>query len=412
MPSYSVGLDIGSSTVRMVVASKSSDEAPQIMGVGSFPAAGMRKGVVIDIDDVAASLREAAREAWAISGHEIKPAFIGVNGPQLKCQESRGVVAVSRADKEIADADVDRAIKAAEAVSVSTNREILSVIARGFTIDKEEGIKSPVGMTGVRLEVDTIVLTASSPYLKNLTKSIEKGGLQVADLVPGPLAAAEAVLNKRQKELGVVVIDMGAETTSIAIYEEGEVSNLVVLPIGSAHITNDIAIGLRTDIDTAEKVKIRYGSCLPGDIRKTDIIDLADLGLEETVKVRRAEVADIIEARIKEIFDLVHKEIQKVNKKSFLPAGAIVVGGGAKIPGIVDLAKDVLGLPAQLGYPNNMKGLIDQVTDPSFAKAVGLLHWGFEQSGGSTDKSVFQKEKKIISESSDGVKKFFKNLLP
>ncbi|OHB21152.1 MAG: cell division protein FtsA [Parcubacteria group bacterium RIFCSPHIGHO2_01_FULL_47_10b] len=396
----------------MVIAHKAPDELPQILGVGNFPSAGMRKGVVVDIEDVAISLREAAREAWAISGHEIRSCFIGVNGPQLKCQESRGVVAVSRADREIAEADVDRSLKAAEAVSVSPNREILSVLARGFTIDHEEGIKNPVGMNGVRLEVDTLVLTASSPYLKNLTKAVERADLHVADLIPGPLAAAEAVLQKRQKELGVVLLDIGAETTSIAIYEEGEVATLVVLPIGSGHITNDLAIGLRTDIDTAEKVKIRYGSCLPGDIRKTEIINLADLGLEEAVKVRRSEVSEIIEARMKEIFDLVNAEIQKVNKKSFLPAGAVIVGGGAKIPGIVDLAKEQLALPVQVGYPNNVKGLIDQVTDPACAKAVGLLLWGLEHGAQHTQHAIFQKDKKMLGRATGEVRKFFKNLLP
>lgn len=399
------GLDIGSTKSRAVVASIKPGEDLQILGPGEVESCGMRRGVVVDIGDVASIIRDTAAEARAVSGISFKKVLVGVNGAHVASQNSRGVVAVSRADREITEADVDRVVRAAEAVTTAQNREILQVIARSFNIDQEEGIKNPVGMNGVRLEVNALILTAATAFLKNLTKAVEKGGLEVEELVPGPLASAEAVIDKKQKELGVLILDFGGQTTSMAVYEEGEIAFIKVLPVGSAHITSDLAIGLRTDIDTAEKVKIQYGSCLPAEIRKTEIIDLGELGLEERIKVRRQEVAEIIEARIKEIFDLVNSELSKIDRKGLLPAGVILVGGGAKIPGLVELAKDVLMLPAQIGYPSGLKGLVDKVSDPSFAKVVGLLIWATMQeevlAGGGKGQEWLEK-----------IGRFFRNLLP
>lgn len=383
------GLDVGSANVRVVVAQLPPNERPQILGTGIAPAQGMRRGVVVDIDDAALSIREATRAAAAVSGLSINTVLTGVNGGHVKAEESRGVVAVARADKEISQSDVQRAVQAAETVNLPQNREIIEVIARTFNIDDERGIKNPVGMSGIRLEVNAILVVASTPFIRNLTKAIEKAKLDISNLSPGAIAAAEAVLTKRQKELGVMALDIGAETTNLAVYEEGEVAHLQVLPVGSAHITNDIAIGLRTDLDTAEKIKIRFGSCLPEAIRKTDTIDLSEVGVGEAVHVRRQAIAEIINARMREVLDLANRELDKIHRRGFLPAGAILVGGGAKIPGLVELAKDVLMLPARLGYPGDLRGLVDQVADPAFAKATGLIlaaikepaFGGFEEGG-------------------------------
>ncbi len=410
------GLDVGSSTIRVVTAmynkaDRQESQDPlaslQVMGTGHSRSEGTRRGIVVDIEDVAASIRNAAQEASNVSGMNLKNVVVGVNGSHLEGNASQGVVAVSRADREITQSDADRAVRAAEAVSTAQNREILQVIARSYNIDSEKGIKNPVGMNGVRLEVDSLVVTGSSPFLKNLNKAVSSGGLEANVFNPSPVVASEAVLDKKQKELGVLVLDIGAETTSLAVYEEGEIAHLKVIPIGSALITSDIAIGLRTDLDTAEMAKIRYGSALPHQIRKTEVINLADLGLDEQVRIRRQEVAEIIEARLKEIFDLVNKELERIGRRGFLPAGAVLVGGGVKLPGLLEMAKEELELPARIGYPHEARGLVDQVTDPAYVKAMGLVISGFHQSGEQSDPI-----KERASVDLQGVKRFFKNFLP
>lgn len=410
------GLDIGSSAIRIVTASyrgirpeeKDPAQGLQVIGTGFAPSSGVRRGVVVDIADVASAIRDAAQEASNVAGVALKKVVSGVNGAHIEGSPSQGVVAVARADREITDSDVARAVRAAEAVSTAQNREILQVVARSFNIDSEKGIKNPVGMNGVRLEVDSLVITGSSPYLKNLEKAVDRSGLEIAYFVPSPMAAAEAVLDKRQRELGVLVLDIGAETSSLAVYEEGEIAYLKVIPIGSALITSDIAIGLRTDLDTAEKVKIRYGSALPDEIRKTEVINLAELGLDEQVRVRRREVAEIIEVRLRELFGLINKELDKIGRRGFLPAGAVLVGAGVKLPGLLDLAKNELELPARIGYPLDLKGLVDRVADPAYVKSTGLVKVGLryilDQKGPRQDSGGTS----VL----DDVKRFFRNFLP
>jgi len=409
MPRIFTALDIGSSTVRVLVAQINAGERPQILGTGVAQTQGMRRGVVADIEDVAKSIEAAVRAAQAISGITVTSVFVGVNGVHLQAQESRGVIAVARADKEITEADVTRAVHAAEMVNLPPNREIIEVIARTFNIDDERGIKNPVGMNGIRLEVNGLLIVGSTPFLRNLTKAIEKAKLDIRDLIPGPMAAAEPVLTKRQKELGVMALDIGAETTGLAVFEEGEITQVQILPIGSAHITNDLAIGLRTDLDTAEKIKIRYGTCLPDAVRKNETIDLSELGMGEAIHVRRQEVAEIIGCRMKEILELANQELEKINRKGFLPAGAVLVGGGAKMPGLVELGRQVLMLPVKVGYPSELQGLVDQVADPGFAKVVGLITYpsvsGKESAQGGGENIGFGKMKRKVA-------KLFKSMLP
>lgn len=409
------GLDIGSSSIRVVAASfrglKPEDKnllsGVQILGTGYSASGGVRRGIVVDIADVAGAIQQAVKEATNVAGVSLKRVVVGVNGAHLEGSPSRGVVAVSRADREITEGDVNRAVRAAEAISTAQNREILQVIARSFNIDSEKGIKNPVGMNGVRLEVDSLVITGSSPFLKNLDKALEQSGLEKGLSVPSPIASAEAVLDKKQKELGVLVLDIGAETTSLAVYEEGEIVHLKVLPIGSALITSDIAIGLRIDLDTAELIKIKYGSALSAEIRKTEVINLADLGLDEQARVRRQEVSEIIEARLGELFAMVNKELEKIGRRGFLPAGVILVGGGVKLPGLLELAKKELELPGRIGYPQGVGGLVDRVTDPAYVKAMGLVLAGLQESA---------KQPSFAAEKTDSflrpIKNFFRNLLP
>lgn len=376
-----VGLDIGTSSINTVVAKVEAAQGelrPQIIGVGSSRSNGLRKGIVTDIDEVVSSLKKSIEEAERVSGAKIDSAYVSIGGSHIESLSSRGVVAVSRADGEISNEDVGRVIAASEAISLPLNREILHVIPRSFTVDSETGIKNPVGMNGVRLEVDTLIINGSTPFVKNLIKCVNEAGINIDGLVLNILASAMAILDKRQKDLGVVCLDIGGGTSSMVVYEEGELLDVKVLPVGASHVTNDLAIGLRTAIDIAEKVKVEYGSCLPDEINKKETIDLTKFGLEEDGLASRKEIAEIIEARILEILGLTTKELKRIGRDRLLPSGVITLGGGAKLPGLVDLAKRELKLPAQVGFPADLDGITDRVDDPGFATAVGLVLWGID----------------------------------
>jgi cell division protein FtsA len=367
-----VGLDVGTCNVRAAVAQIRAEGQPQILGVGKVAATGMRKGVVVDMEETASNIQEALQMAERISGLPIDQVYVGVGGSHIACRLSRGVIAVSRADTEISEEDKMRAINAASAISFPPNRQVLSVLPRRFTVDGQEAIKDPVGMHGVRLEVDALIVDGSTPFLKNLVKCVREAGVNEAGLLLNALADSRAVLTKRQKELGVLMLDLGGGTTSMAVYEEGDILHCQVLPVGSMHITNDIAIGSRTSVETAERIKLEYGSVLPEIIGKKEMIDLTRVG-EAEGQVSRQQVAEIIEARVNEIFDLVNKELKKIDRAGLLPAGVVLVGGGAKLTGLVEFAKDKLKLPVQVGSPQGLEGVVDQVDDPSFATVCGLI---------------------------------------
>lgn len=374
-------LDVGTQQVRAVIAqvrptsAEHPEQKPQILGVGQAPSAGVRKGLVVDLNETAESIRKAVANCQRSSGFSFGSAYVSVGGSQINSRESRGVVAVSRADNEISQEDTERAINAASAVSLPQNREILHILPRRYIVDDEPAIKDPVGMHGVRLEVDTLIIEVADPYWKNLNKAVQEAGVRVKDWVLAPLASALAVVSRRQKELGVLVLDMGGGTCGLTVFEEGDIIHSHVLPIGSSHITNDIAIGLRTSVDVAEKIKVEYGSTLPSEISKKEIIDLAKLG-DEDIRVPRKKLAEIIEARVDEILDLVNKELKKIDRQGLLPGGVVLVGGGAKLPGLVDFTKEKLGLPAQIGFPQEIEGVVDQIDDPVFANVCGLIFWG------------------------------------
>jgi len=376
-----IGLDVGSSNIRVAVAEEGKEPAIpfQILGVGQSKALGMRKGAVIDLEETAKNIKEAVAVAERISGIKVESATISLGGDHLGCRSSRGVIAVSRADGEISQEDTERAVRAAAAISLGANREIIQIVPKQFSVDSQQSIKDPVGMRGVRLEVDVLILDGSTPFIKNLLKAIGEAEIETEVLVPSPLAAAKAVLDRRQKELGVLVLDLGSATTGFCVFEEGDIIDSCVLPVGSDHITNDLAIGLRTSIDVAEKIKLEYGSVLPDEINKKETISLEKLG-GEPGNVSRQKVAEIIEARVAEIFDLAQKRLKQIDRAGLLPAGVVLVGGGAKLPGLVDLAKERLRLPAQIGFPVNFEGVIEEVDDPCFATVLGLILCAGEQS--------------------------------
>ncbi|HBP01501.1 MAG: Cell division protein ftsA [Candidatus Moranbacteria bacterium GW2011_GWE1_49_15] len=382
------GIDIGSSNVRTVIAQEMrGEEALRIIGVGIVPSSGIRRGAIIDIDEAAKSVNESVGIAERMSGEEIRKAHVSIGGTEITLQDSKGVIAIGRADGEVVEDDVNRVITEAQAIPLPMNKDILHIIPKRYRLDDQNDIKNPLGMRGVRLEVEALVVESSAAHVKNLTKCLYQAGIEIEDIALEPLASSKAVLTKKQKELGVVLVNIGGGTTSIAVFEEGEILHTAILPVGAGHITNDIAIGLRTSIDVAERVKLEYGTSLTRGVNQKEEIDISKFDSQEDGTVSRYHVTEIIEARLVEIFEIVQAELKKIGKAGLLPAGAVLVGGGAKLPEIIDLAKEILRLPIQIGYPGGFTGVLDKVDDPSFATAAGLLLWGDDQanfSGGVT----------------------------
>jgi cell division protein FtsA len=385
--SHITGIDLGSSSVRVaVVQVDSSKETPTVLGVGKADMEGMQKGVVNDVDDAVRSISKALDIAERVAGVPIDRAYVSINGSHISSQNSRGVIAVSRVDGEITTEDVDRVINAAQAVSLPSNREILHVLPQNFVVDGHDHIKDPAGMTGVRLEVETHMIDGSTPFIKNITKVINQSGVHIEDFIFSPLAAATAVLDKKQKDLGVVLVELGAGTSSMIVYEENMLLHTAVLPLGSAHITNDIAIGLRTSIDVADEMKKQYGTALPDTVKKQETIVVEADDEKETVS--RKEVADIISARLDEIYSFVDKELKSIGRSGLLPAGIIFTGGGANLPGVVELAKKKLRLPARIGTIQSFEGITEQINKPGYAVVLGLILWSLEQDKTASQRSA------------------------
>ncbi|MBI4092959.1 MAG: cell division protein FtsA [Candidatus Kerfeldbacteria bacterium] len=379
---FITGLDIGSSTIRVAVGQRqANDPTIHIIGAAEHEAQGISKGAVTSIEDAVSSLSASLETVERMTGIPTEHAFVGIGGTHVTSMESHGVVAVSRSDGEIREDDIDRAVEAAQAVATPPNYEILHVIPRTFSVDNQHGIKDPVGMTGMRLEVDAQIIQGLSGQVKNITKAVFRTGLSVDDLVLGSLAAAESALTKRQKELGVGLVNIGGATTSVVVFEEGDVLHVKVLPIGAAHITNDIAIGLRTSIDLAEQVKLHLGVATPASVGKREEIMLSEFAGGDDAVVSKRQVAEIIEARLEEIFHMVDREFQSIDRSGLLPAGVVLTGGGAKLSGILEVAKKMLRLPASVGVPQNLVTAIDKVRDPAFTTALGLVIWGAESRG-------------------------------
>lgn len=406
-----IGLDIGSTAIRIVVGQKKENRL-QIIGAVESPVEGISKGVVKSIEDVTSSISACLEKAERLVGVPIESAWVGINSSYIKCEKSRGVVAIGRSDGEINQDDVERALEAARALSVPPNYEILHVIPTKFKVDNQEDIKDPIGMTGVRLEVETLIIQGLSGQIKNLTKAIFRTGLDIEDLVLSPLAAAEAVIEPKQKELGSALVNIGASTTSLAVYEEGELLHTAVIPIGSEHITADIAIGLRCPIDLAEKVKINFGDAVPSNYDDDEEYDISglieDMDSDEIKNVSKKYLAEIIEARVEEIFEKINDELKKIDRSGMLPGGIFLVGGGTRIKGIVEVAKKQLRLPACLGKVKNVVTIIDKVNETEYFNSLGLVVWGsqiFDENGGMGSnmpgKEIFdkiiQKTKKIFS---------------
>lgn len=367
-----VGIDIGSTAVRCVIGMFDSEDAavPSIIGYGSAPNLGMRKGVVSHIDDVAQAIIQAVNEAERLSGVKVSSATVNINGAHVAGINSKGVIAISTANKEITIDDRERVEAAATIIKLPPNRDIIQVFAKSYRLDGQESIKEPVGMHGVRLEVETHIITVSTPAIKSLDGALQKSKIEHPNYMVSSLASAEAVLSRQQKESGTAVLDIGAATTNLVVFEDGEVQHVAVIPIGGIHMTNDLAIGLRTDLDVAEAAKLQAGS------------------LEESSKVHRtvrvkhdgkeydfieADLHMILEARAEELFEYVNKELKKIHKNGKLPGGVVITGGVSRLPGISEVAKQELELPARIGKLLPVSGLADEIDEKIFTTAIGLM---------------------------------------
>lgn len=415
------GLDIGSSTVRLAVGQliahddEGADVELQVLGAVEVPAKGVQRGLVNSIDDVVSSISACLENAERLVGVPIDSVWVGIAGLHILSQVSKGVVAVSKADNEITEEDVARSIEASRAIATPLNYEVLHVLPKSFGIDGQNKVKDPVGMTGIRLEVDTQIILGSSSHIKNLTKAIYRTGLNIEDLVLSILATAEAVVTDRQKDSGVLVANIGMSSTSLVVFEEGDIIHSATIPLGSEHITNDLAIGLRTTIDLAEEVKVRFADCLPQLVSKRDEIDLFELGAPVHEVVKKQYISEITEARVEEILQKIDQELVRIKRSGLLPAGVFFTGGGAKLPGLVELAKKKLRLPATLGYPLNVLSVTDKVNDLSFATAVGLVKWGSmaqKTTRGGGMRSHARGAFRSVGTASNQIKKWFKALIP
>jgi cell division protein FtsA len=367
-----IGLDIGTSMVRCIVGILDQNDPNKlsIIGHGSALNVGMRKGVVVHVDDVAESIINAVSEAERFSGTSIQSATVNINGSHVSGMNSQGVVAISAANREIMEEDRHRVEEAASIIQLPPNREIVQIFPKNYRLDGQENIKDPVGMHGVRLEVETHIVTASTPSLRNLDMALAKSGINSYHHTVSGLAAAEAVLNRQQKEVGTVLLDIGAGTTNLVVIEDGEVQHIAVLPLGGAHITNDLAIGLKTDLDVAEKVKVEHAKLLVS-VKKGEVIKV-QVGKQEH-SFMAGDVEMITEARVDELLEYADLELEKIQRSRKLPGGVVLVGGTAKLPGLAEFTKDKMQLAARVGKVESITGLIDKVNDPSYYTAMGLM---------------------------------------
>ncbi len=370
-PQQFVGLDIGTSAVRCVVGTydPNSSSMPSIIGHGHAENQGMRRGSVVHVDDVADAIIHATTEAERISGMQIKNATVNVNGSHVSGINSEGVIAISAANREISVEDRARVEEAATILKLPTNREIVQFFAKNYSLDGQKNIKDPVGMHGVRLEVDAHIVTAATPNLRNLDNALQKAEITPNHHTVSSLASAEAVFTRQQKEAGTALIDIGSGTTNLIVFEDGEVQYVAVLPIGGQHITNDLAIGLKTDLDIAENVKIQSASLKHASNKANVSIKMSD----KTYIFDYDEVYMIVEARVEELLEYVDKELAKIKKSQKLPGGIVITGGTSKLPGIEEFAREKMQLPARLGRLQNIGGLVDTVEDASYITVVGLM---------------------------------------
>lgn len=368
-----VGIDIGTTKICTLVARVDGDRNFRILGVGIEPAQGIKKGTIVDINAAGRSITKSVEKAQRTSGFEITSALVSLAGSHVSSINSRGVVGIS--GRIIDQHDIDRTLDAAQAVAIPHNREVIHVIQRGFVVDGQDGIRMPIGMHGYRLEVEAHIITAAAATVENLRECVQGSGISVSQFVLNPLASAEVVLTETERQMGAVVCDIGGGTTDMAIYIDGDVWHTMVLAIGGNHITSDIAHGLRLPTEEAEEVKKKYANAIESQISEDEAFPVRSFGQDGQSHILRKDLAHITEARVEEIFQLVLQEIKRSGYDGLLPAGMILTGGTSQLPGIKELASQILGLPVRVARPENLVGMVDQLHSPAYATSVGLLNW-------------------------------------
>ena len=368
-----VGLDIGTTKICAIIGNLTEDGL-DIVGIGTSPSKGLRKGMVINIDSTVEAIQKSIREAELMAGCEIKSVFAGIAGGHIKGFNSQGVIAIK--NREVTSDDVRRVIDAAKAIAIPMDREVIHILPQEFIIDDQDGIKEPLGMSGVRLEAKVHIVTGAIASAQNIVKSCQRAGCDVADIVLEQLASAEAVLSADEKELGVAMIDIGGGTTDIAIFVDGAIKHTAVLSLGGNHLTNDIAVGLRTPVGEAEKIKQHYGCCLTSMVGKDETIEVPSVGGREPRILSRQLLAEILEPRVEEIFTLVNREIVRSGFSDLIASGVVITGGTCILPGMPELAEQVFNLPVRRGLPRDIGGLSDVVNSPVYATGVGLVRYG------------------------------------
>ena len=368
-----VGIDIGTTKICTLVAKVEEDNELRIIGVGIEPSRGMKRGVMVDLEGATTAIARSVEKAQRSSGYEIRSAWVSLAGSHVSSINSKGTAGVSGGI--VRQVEVSRALEAAQSVAIPHNREVIHVIQRGFSVDGQNGISQPVGMHGYRLEVEAHIITASETTVENIRKATEAAGVQVLQFVLNPLASGEVVLTETERNLGVMVCDIGGGTTDLAIYINGDVWHTMVLSIGGSLITSDIAHGLRLPLNQAEEVKKKYGHAIKSEVTEEDLFSIRSFGQDNPIQMSRRDLAYIIEARVEEIFRFVLQEIKRSGYDGLLPAGVVLTGGSSLLPGIRKLGAEVLGLPVRVAQPENLVGLVDQLYSPAFSTSVGLLNW-------------------------------------
>jgi cell division protein FtsA len=371
-------LDICTTKTCALIGEQTESGMWRILGAGVVASRGMRKGVITDVKEATQAIAEAMEQAERVSGIPVDSVIVGIAGAHIQSTNSRGVAGI-HGGRGVTQDDIDRAMEAAEAIAVPQNREILHAIPRGYTLDGQDGVKDPLGMIGFRLEVEAHIVTGAAASIQNVVKAVEGAGLKIADLVLEPIAAGDAVLTTPEKEMGVVLADIGGGTTDIAIFIDGSVWHTIILPTGGLHITNDLAVGLRTPFDAAEEMKLKFGHADPNQIPETEYIDVTAFGEEGRRTVARRDIAEIISARAEEICQLILTEVKRSGYDNLLPAGVVLCGGTAELAGLKSFAREILQMPVRVGLPRDTEGFVDRISSAAFATSVGLLQWGWKQ---------------------------------
>jgi cell division protein FtsA len=377
------GLDIGTTKVCVIIGEVDEDGEVHVVGAGTAPSVGLRRGVVVDLDSTAKAVQQAVEHAERMAGVNVTSAFVAISGEHITSSDSRGVVAVARGDHEIAESDVARVIDAARMAALpASDREIIHMLPRDFIVDGQDGVKRPVGMYGTRLEVEAHIVTGVATQLANVAKAVQKAGLEVDDMVLAPLGAAEAVLTQAERDLGAVVADIGGGTTGLAVFANGGLCHVAILPVAGAHLTSDIAVGMRTSMAEAEKLKIRWGAATPAAVSEGEMIEVFNVGGRQPRVLPRRVLTEFIEPRVDEIFSLIQEQLRRSGYVHRVPAGIVLTGGSALLEGIVEYAEGRLGLPARLGAPTHLAGLVEVVRSPAYSTGVGLALYGARSRGG------------------------------